>query len=438
MSRFYLLTAVYVLLCVPCVLAQERTVRMLTLDEVFRLAEENSKQLKLSRSGMETARRATDVVRNARLPSIDASLSFSYIGDGTMLDRDFGHSMRAEMPHWGNNFALEASQVVFAGGAISHSIAQAKLEEQLAQLDYERQQMDIRFLLTGHYLNLYKLKNQREVYVKNIEQTQLLIRQIKAKQQEGMALNNDITRHELALQNDELALIEIDNNRDILNHQLVTTLGLPATTVVEPDSTILRMELGSDALADLMLTAGLQLPELKSAATSVQMAETGVKLAKANYLPSVAIVAANHFDGPILIEVPPIDKNFNYWYVGVGLKYEVSSLFKTRKNVRLARSQQQNAREARELLTEHTEMAIHADATKYKESFEKLATFEKSLQLATENYRIVNNRYLNNLVLITEILDAGNTKLNAELQVVNAKINIIYQHYKLQRTIGNI
>ncbi len=100
MSRFYLLTVVCVLLCVPSVLAQEQTVHVLTLDEVFRLAEENSKQLNLSRSGMETARRATDVVRNARLPSIDASLSFSYIGDGTMLDRDFGHSMRAEMPHW--------------------------------------------------------------------------------------------------------------------------------------------------------------------------------------------------------------------------------------------------------------------------------------------------------------------------------------------------
>lgn len=120
--------------------------------------------------------------------------------------------------------------------------------------------------------------------MKNIEQTQLLIRQIKAKQQEGMALSNDITRHELALQNDELALIEIDNNRDILNHQLVTTLGLPATTLVEPDSTILRMELGNDALADLMLTAEFQLPELKSAATNVQKAETGVKLAKADYL----------------------------------------------------------------------------------------------------------------------------------------------------------
>ncbi len=439
MSRLYLLTAVCVLLCVQRMSAQERIIRVLTLDEVFRLAEENSKQLKLSAIRVETARRATSVVRNSRLPSIDASLSFSYIGDGTMLDRDLGNSMRAEMPHFGNNFAFDASLVVFAGGAISNSITKAKLEEQLAQLDYERNRMDVRFLLTGHYLNLYKLKNQREVYVKNIEQTQLLIRQIKAKQQEGMALNNDITRHELALQSDELALIEIDNNRDILNHQLITTLGLPATTAIEPDPNILGMELtGDGALSELMLTAEFHLPELRTASTQVQIADKGVKLAKADYLPSVAIVAANHFDGPILIEVPPIDKNFNYWYVGVGLKYNLSSLFKTKKNVRLAKAQQGIALEAREIVTEHTEVAIHADATKYKESFEKLAVFEKNLQLASENYRIVNNRYLNSLVLITEILDAANTKLNAELQVVNAKINIIYQYYKLQRTIGNI
>lgn len=418
--------------------AQEKTEKVLTIDELFYLSAENSKQLRLSRTGISAAKRATDVVKNARLPSIDMSISFSYLGDGTIMDRDFTNVSSAAMPHFGNNFALEASQVVFAGGSISNSIAKAELEEQIAFLNYEKDRMDIRFLLIGYYLDLYKLTNQREVYVKNIEQTNLLIKQIEAKHKEGMALNNDITRHELTLQNYELALIEIDNNLDILNHHMITTLGLPHSTIIKPDTTILDMELVNTTDSDLMQTALTNLPELKSAELNIGIAGKDLKLAKADYLPSVAIVAANQFNGPITIEVPAINKNFNYWYVGLGVQYSISSLFKSKKNVDLARAQQIITTETRDVVEEQTEIAIHNDVTRYKESFEKLQTFEKSLQLANENYRIINNRYTNDLILITEMLDAANTRLNAELQLVNARINIIYNYYKLQRTIGRL
>jgi outer membrane protein TolC len=418
--------------------AQERIDRVLTLDEMFTLATENSKQLQISRTGIETAIKATDVAKNLRLPSINASVSVSYLGDGTIMDREFTNASRAPMPHFGNNFAIEASQVVFAGGAISNSIAKAELEEQVASLKYQNDQLDMRFLLTGYYLDLYKLKNQREIYVRNIEQTNMLIKQIKAKHSEGMALNNDITRHELTLQNYELALIEIDNNYDILNYHMVAVLGLPDNTVIRPDTTILNMDLSNTVPNDLILTAQENLPALQSAEINMQIAEKSIKLAKADYLPSIAIVAANQFNGPITIEVPPINKNFNYWYVGIGIRYNLSSLFKSNKTVRLAKSRYQIATEARDIANEQAEIAIHRESTRFKESFEKLVTYEKSFELASENYRIINNRYMNDLVLITEMLDASNTKLNAELQVTNAKINIIYNYYKLQRTIGKL
>lgn len=418
--------------------AQDKVDKVMTLSDVFTLAEENSKQLKLSTTGLEVAKNATEVAKNAKLPTIDASLSFSYLGDGTIMDRKFKNINRAPMPHFGNNFALEASQVVFAGGAISNNIAKTELKEQVAKLNIEKNLMDIRFMLTGYYLDMYKLINQREVYVKNIEQTELLIKQIKAKRAEGMALKNDITRHELTLQNYQLAIIEIDNNYDILNHHLIVTLGLPLNTMIRPDTTLLDMNLSIVMPTDLMDIAQNNLPELKSAEANIQIAEKDIKLAKADYLPSVALVATNHFDGPITIDIPTINKNFNYWYVGVGVKYNLSSLFKSKKNVRLAKSQKLISLDTRDVIVEQTEITIHTNATKYKESFEKLHTYQKSLELANENYRVVNNRYINDLVLITEMLDASNTKLTAELQVVNAKINIIYNYYKLQRTIGKL
>jgi outer membrane protein len=411
--------------------------KIYTLSEIYELAIANSKQLKLSQTSVEAAQTATKLAQTALMPSFDVSLSALYIGNGTIMDRDFTNAKSVGMPHFGNNFGIEASQVIFAGGAIASSIEKAKLEAQVALLSHDRNELDICFLVTGYYLDLYKLKNQREVLLKNIEQTEFLIEQVKSKEAQGMALGSDVTRHELMLQNLKLALIEVENNSRIVNNQLVVTLGLPSETLIVPDAAVLELDLSTIAHDNLLGQATANLPELKSAALNKNIAAKELRIAKADYYPRVALVAANNFNGPILIEVPTINSNFNYWYVGVGVRFNLASLYKSNRSVQLASSKQRMAEYAEALALEHTQVAVHNAYVKFKESFEKLTVYETSSRLADENYRIINNSYLNGLVLITEMLDASNTKLNAELQVVNAKLNTIYSYYKLQREIGS-
>jgi outer membrane protein TolC len=413
-----------------------QTEKTFTLSEVFRLAIANSKQLKLAQSGVETSQAATKTIETALLPAIDVSLSGSYIGNVTIMDRNFSNEQTIKMPHFGNNFAIDASQVIFTGGAIRTNIEKAKLEEQVALLNYNRNELDICFLVTGYYLDLYKLKNQREVFLKNMEQTEMLIKQIKSKEAQGMALSNDVTRHELMLQNLKLALIEVDNNSKIINQQLVVTLGLPADTQIIPDPSVLEMDLSAVNKDNLLQLAQSNLPELKSAALNKDIAAKDTRIAKADYYPQIAVVASNHFDGPILIEVPTINSNLNFWYLGIGVKYNLASLYKTDKKMQLANKKQQIAENAEALALEHTQVAVQSAYIRFMESFEKLKVYETSSRLASENYRIINNRYLNEAVLITEMLDASNTKLNADLELVNAKLNVIYNYYKLQREIG--
>jgi len=75
---------------------------------------------------------------------------------------------------------------------------------------------------------------------------------------------------------------------------------------------------------------------------------------------------------------------------------------------------------------------------RYKESFTIRDTQMKSLELAQQNYQVVNNRYMNGLALITDMLDASNQKLQAELKLVNAEINILFNYYKLKKTVGTL
>ena len=82
--------------------------------------------------------------------------------------------------------------------------------------------------------------------------------------------------------------------------------------------------------------AAINAPALQQSALGIEMAKTTEKLTRSEMLPKVAIVAAENFDGPITFELPPVDKNLNIWYVGLGVRYSISSLFKVNKKLHQA------------------------------------------------------------------------------------------------------
>ncbi|MDE5976033.1 MAG: TolC family protein, partial [Muribaculaceae bacterium] len=63
---------------------------------------------------------------------------------------------------------------------------------------------------------------------------------------------------------------------------------------------------------------------------------------------------------------------------------------------------------------------------------------QKSVELAERNYLVTSTRYSADMALITDMLDAANSRLEAQQQLVNARINIIYYYYKLLFITGKI
>ena len=416
-------------LCSYYMYAQQRTMGM---EEMFRLADTNSKSIQAYKTGKEAADEALKAAKAQRLPDITASVSASYLGDGRLWDRDFGQGVRIDMPHFGNNLVIEARQVVYAGGAISSGIELAELGRELAELDWQKNRQEVRFLLAGYYLELYKLDNQKKVVQHNLQLTERVIDNVRARHEQGTALKNDITRYELQRETLKLQLARITDARQIVNHQLVTTLHLPAGTDICPDTTLLDKEVQTLAEEDWQKLATQTHLGLRQSAAEVQAGRQKVKQERANRLPQVALVSAEHVDGPITIEVPVLDNNFHYWYVGVGVSYNFSALFKNNRKLKQARLNVRRAEELHELAQEQVENAVQAGYVDFLTSFTDWHTQEKSVALANENYSVVSNRYANEMALLTDMLDASNMKLSADLGLVNARIDVIYHYYKMK------
>ena len=124
--------------CVP-VCAQQR----MSLQSLFDLADQQSQRIKVSEVALKAAEEGVASAKTALLPSVEFSVQGSYTGNAVLLSRGFSASGTTEYivpglvpqqvpngkqptPHWGNSFTVQASQVIYAGGAIRSGIEIAK------------------------------------------------------------------------------------------------------------------------------------------------------------------------------------------------------------------------------------------------------------------------------------------------------------------------
>lgn len=416
-----------------CAVGQTRQV--LSIEDLFEIAESNSVQLRPSVTAEEVARREISVANSQRLPDINASMSLSYIGNGFITKRNFKDYQEAPIPHLGTGLGLNVSQLVYTGGAIRNSIRLAELKLTSSRYATELNRDNIRFTLAGFYLDIYKYTNLRSVVESNLGQARMVLAEMKARYEQGVALQNDITRYELLVSSLEFQLIKIANTLEILNNNLVVTAGMPEGTVIVPDSAILARSLPSSGETWWQEEASQNAPALKLARNGLDISRKAEDLVRSERLPKVGLQAAWTMDGPILVEIPPINRNLSYWYVGVGVSYNLSSLYKTNKALSKSRAATQEAIERLDAAEENVSLGIRADYVRYLESYEELKTQQKSVELATRNYATVATRYSAGMALITDMLDAANSRLDAEQQLVNARINIIYYYFKYMTKI---
>lgn len=407
----------------------------LTLTDVFTRIENENQTMSMLRTAQEAAEEGIKSAKNSRYPEINAELNVSYIGDCFLTDRNFSNYTKAPSPHFGNGFTLEAQQVVYAGGAVNAAVRMAEHEGHMSEAVISKSRQGLRLMAAGEYLDLFRTDNSIKVYKENIALTTKLIEEINARREQGLALAADVTRYELRLEMLKLDLVRLQNTREIMNYRLVNSLGLPEGTVIssilgdDEDMRDRRRQNWQEIAADAS-------PEMKVSGIKADMALTRQKLVRSERLPKIAVVAYENFNGPITFEIPPIDKNLNLWYVGLGIRYNFSSLYKSGHKLKQAAIEVRQAEQAKNVTEENLRNDVQKAYADYMQSYVELETSEKSLQLADENYERIHDRYMEQLVLVTDMLDAFNMKLDAELGVSAANAEIQYRLCCLRYAAG--
>lgn len=415
--------------------AQE--VRSMTADEVMTLALQNHQQLKLSEKNIYISKQQTEVTKLQQLPTITASTSQFYLGNALIIDKDFSNSTNVAMPHYGSSYGVQASQLIFKGGLVKKSIEMAGLREQLAELDLEKNQQDVKFLVLSNYLDVYKLKNQEKIFLNNKKLAQERLKNIQKFNQQGMVTRNEVIRGELAIKNLDQGLLTLSNNKKILNYNLDIALGLPQNTEIDPTESLDGKKLGKDT-GYYMEMAYQNNPQLKSANANIAVAQKNIEIINTDKMPTLSGFGGYNMQRPITTRTPVLDMYSNSWQAGISLSYNIDNLYKTKERLKVGELQKTQAQDALTLTKQNIDMMVNAAYVKYQESIDQAKLMDDAQKLAEENYKITEAKYLNQLAVQAEMIDAQNQKLQAELDFVTAEINVLYQYYNLLKSTGSL
>lgn len=417
--------------------AQQTFEKVLTVEELFSLVKKNHPTLKTNKTDIAIANQNVAIAKNQLLPQINTSLQATYLGDVNIIDKDFSTSTRVGMPHFGNRFSVDATQLIWKGNAVRNGIKTQTLREQLATLSYELSEQNIKLLVLSYYLDLYKLNNQEDVYRNNIDLAVKRLANINKYYAQGMVTRNDVIRGELQLSNLQLALQTLKNDQDILNKQLTVALGLDENFKIVPSSDLL-----SDSTAILSKSQYQELaknhPSLLLAQKAIVIYDVSSKITRSEMLPSLSIFAGNNLQRPITTANPVVDMYSNSWNIGLTLNLSIDALYKSPKKLQLNALEKSRAINQANEVSQNIDISLNKAFIKYNEAITQNKTLKVNTNLTAENYRIMESKYNNQLAILLDLIDASNSKIDSELELANSEINTIFAYYKLLREAGTL
>ena len=246
----------------------------------------------------------------------------------------------------------------------------------------------------------------------------------------GLLARNDLLKAQLLESNIELSLLDAENNFKIATINMDLMLGLPESTELIPDSLVLE-NADTKTITDWELTALQNRKDLQAIAYREKAAIAGVKLAKGDYYPSLALTG-----GYIALDVPNFITVTNALNIGVGVQYNIGSFWKSGAKVALAKTHVQQAELTEQLLNDQVRIQINKAYQDYILSQKKIDVYTKAVEQATENYNITKNKYDNSLANTTDLLDADLAALQAKLNYSFAKADAVVAYKKLLQTAG--
>ncbi|OLY91362.1 Outer membrane protein TolC [Cnuella takakiae] len=417
--------------------AQER--KELSITEAIDLSIKNSHTLKGSQARIEQATAALREAVERKLP--DASVAGSYVrlnnpnvsmkvklGSGNSGGGSEERSGKISQAMYG---MLNASLPIYAGGRIRYGIESSRFLAEATRLDAEQDREEVVGNTIEAFNNLAKARQAVALVQENLKDAQQRVQDFQKLEQNGLMARNDLLKAQLQTSNTELALLDAENNWKLANINMNLMLGLPDATEINPVVSSLKAGDNLLPLEDYVQHGLKNRKDLAALQLREQAATTGVKATKAEKLPSLALTG-----GMVDLHVPNLITVTNAVNLGVGVKYDIASLWKNKSKVQQAEARVREIKAGEEALNDGIHLQVAQAYQTYLSSRKKIEVYNNAVTQAEENFKVNQNKYNNGLATATDLLDADVARLQSRLNQAFAQSDAAVAYHQLLEAAG--
>ena len=409
----------------------------LTLEDCRKLALEHNEQIKTANNAVEKAKLDRQIAFAQYLPKVDGSLTGIHMKDQDII----GMSLQTRGTYMAG---INVTLPLYAGGQLTAANRLAQIGQTVSEEQQRKTRMQVIADVDNSYYTLIAVRSKVQMLQAYAQQMQELYNRVQLSVRVQMATENDLLR--IASKQSEInyQLQKATNGEQLCQLALANQIGtdfeqtiIPADTVLAPVS---MPQLSEDFSSR---------PDLHLLQQQVKANELQVKRARANYLPTVALVGTySHYDNlklkGALKNLDGTPTNINHTFRG-GRPYALLSVNvpifhwgAELKKVKKAKLDLSNSQLQLEQYERGMRIEVRQAVLNLTDGQRMVETATIGQQQADENLRVMRQKFDNQLCTMTDLLDAQSQWQQARSNLIEAKTQLKIYETEYLRVTGQL
>ena len=343
--------------------------------------------------------------------------------------------------------AVTLTQPIYKGGKIRAYNKITQYAEEAAGTLYDKELQDIIVDVDEAYWNLVALYSKKKLAEGYKALVDKLEGDVEKLVKEGMATKADLLSVKVKVNEAGVTLIQVNNGIELSRMNLCRICGLDMNEPVEVEDAIDeknqnanimgQVDMFSSKSDNLVQQAESNRKELQALGLQNRIYDEKIKLARAEYLPKVALM------GGYLASNPSVFNSFErkmkgMWNVGITLNVRILTWGDRSYKVKSAKAEALMHRYETEEVKEKIELQVNQCRQKLQESMERYQTTLRSVDEAEENLRYANLGMKEGVITLSNVMEAQTAWLKAKSEWVNAQVDVRLANLYLRKAVGSI
>ena len=343
--------------------------------------------------------------------------------------------------------AVTLTQPIYMGGKIRAYNKITQYAEEAAGTLYDKELQDIIVDVDEAYWNLVALYSKKKLAEGYKALVDKLEGDVEKLVKEGMATKADLLSVKVKVNEAGVTLIQVNNGIELSRMNLCRICGLDMNEPVEVEDAIDeknqnanimgQVDMFSSKSDNLVQQAESNRKELQALGLQNRIYDEKIKLARAEYLPKVALM------GGYLASNPSVFNSFEckmkgMWNVGITLNVPILTWGDRSYKVKSAKAEALMHRYETEEVKEKIELQVNQCRQKLQESMERYQTTLRSVDEAEENLRYANLGMKEGVITLSNVMEAQTAWLKAKSEWVNAQVDVRLANLYLRKAVGSI